>query len=131
MDYWIQRHDYSSETQSNVSLAEAKAVYQNFDWDSELGMYLEGVDNKDCRPGIGINNGRPLGQKDSYLLHICPTNATNAFFNFHYPKSKKILGIISYSSDEIHYVPNYPRDNVVKLIELFYDGNHAEILAIE
>jgi hypothetical protein len=131
VDYWIQRHDYSSETHLNVSLAQAKTAYQRFAWDSELGLYREGVEGKDCPPGIGINSGGSLGEKDSYLLHICPTNATNAFFNFDYPKSKKFLGFISYSSDEIHYVPNFPRDNVVKLIESFYSANYAEILAIE
>jgi hypothetical protein len=131
VDYWIQRHNYSSETQSNVSLAQAKAAYRNFDWDSELGLYREGVDGKDCPPGIGINNGEPLGETDSYLLHICPTNATNAFFNFHYPKSEKFLVIISYSNDAIHYVPNFPRDNVVKLIGDFYSANYGEILVIE
>ena len=129
--YWIQRHDYSSETQSDASLGETKAAYKNFDWNSELALYRDGVDGKDCPPGIGINNGKPLGQKGSVLLHICPYDASNAFFNFHFPKRKTMLGIFRYSSQEIHYVPKYPRDRVLSLIEAFYATSYDQILAVE
>src|SRR5688572_20699513 len=106
-NYWIQKHDYSAEEANNVTLSEAIRAFQSFDWASELGEQQEGVDGKDCSPGMGINNGIPLNEQGTFL-HICPLNGEFVFFHFNYTKPEKFLGIFEFQRSIVYYVPKYP-----------------------
>lgn len=129
--YWIQRHDYSSETVNESSLVETIRAYSKFDWESEISKFQKNVEGKDCPPGIGINNGKSLDQEGSFLLHICPFDTDDTFFNYHYQKPLSFLGLKLGSDSEIHHVAIYPRDKITKLIEIFYAGTHQKILEIK
>lgn len=129
--YWIQRHNYSSETISESSLAQTLKAYEDFDWESELNKFQENVEGMDCPPGIGINNGESLDKEGSFLLHICPIDERMAYFNYHYQKLSNFFGLNLGTTAEIHYVAKYARSKIPNLIELFYAGKHKQVLEVE
>ncbi len=129
--YWIQRHDYSSDDVGESNLAQTIKAFNDFDWEFELSLFQENTDDKDCPPGIGINNGKPLDKKGGLLLHICLIDKQNVFFSFHYQKLSSIFGINIGTSAKVHHVAEYPRNKVSNLIEQFYAGEHDQILDIE
>lgn len=129
--YWIQKHDYSVIEREDISLFEAIAAYEAYDWQAELAQLQKGVEGKDCPPGIGFNNGKSLTDKNGLLLHICPSDENYAFFNFHYSKQAKVLGIFASSGQEIHYVKQVARSKISELVRNFYETNIENILKIK
>ncbi len=128
--YWIQKHDYNSQVVEEANLSQTLFAFQSFDWASEIKLSQEGIDGKDCSPGIGINNGIALDKPNGFLLHICPFSEHDAFFNFHYQKPKKLLGFISASNTEVHYVERFPISGIKDIIEKFFLKKYDDILAI-
>ena len=129
--YWIQRHDYSADDVSESSLEQTIKAFNDFDWALELSQFKENVEGKDCPPGIGINNGKPLNEERGFLLHICPIDKHKIFFNFHYQKPSSIFGISTGTSAEIHHVTGYPKSEVSNLIKQFYAGKYDQLIAIK
>lgn len=128
--YWIQKHDYSSIEETDVSVNEAIDAFKSFDWGNELKSIEDDPKlEKDCPAGIGIHNG--FGQnKKAVLLHICPKDKDSVFFNFHYPLKKKFMGIFPYISDKIYYLESYPIEKVQELIHAVFNNNYDHILKL-
>ncbi len=129
--YWIQRHDYSAEDVSESSFEQTIKAFNNFDWELELSQFKENVEGKDCPPGIGVTNGKPLDEKGGFLLHICPIDKNRVFFSFHFQKPSSFFGISMGTSAEVHHVDEYPRSEASSLIKQFYDEKYDHFLEIE
>lgn len=128
--YWIQRYDYSSHDFGIASVEEAIEAFNEFDWNLELSLRIEGSGDKDCPSGIGINTGYKKNKSKKFLLHICPENQNNIFFNLHYPVLKKYFGFIPYIKEEVYYANKIPKSKVPEIIRLFYKENFKEIIKI-
>lgn len=129
--YWIQKHDYSSESVDESSLSDTLKAYSEFKWDLEIAKKQDDVEGKNCPPGIGITNGKSLRDKESFLLHICPFNEESIFFNFHSHQPGTFLGISLGLKPDVHYVEMFPRNRVNELIKYVYAGDFDAILSIE
>ena len=125
--YWIQKHDYSSIEETDVSENEVIDAFKTFDWENELKSFEDDPTlEKDCPAGIGIHNG--FGQnKNAVLLHICPKDKDSVFFNFHYLQKKKFIGIFPYTAEETYYLENYPLEKVHELIHAVFNDNYDHI----
>lgn len=76
-----------------------------------------------------IHNG--FGRnKNAVLLHICPKDKEAVFFNFHYPKKKKFIGIFPYTSEETYYLESYPLEKVHELIHAVFNDKYEYILKL-
>jgi hypothetical protein len=126
--YWIQRYDFSSQEYKNVSAEKAINAFNEFDWDTELSHQNKSDESESCPSGIGIHNGYGEAKPNQSLLHICPIDKNNVFFNLHYPVSKKLLGFIPYVKEEIYYAKNVPKIIIPELIRLFFRKNYREII---
>lgn len=78
-DYWIQRHDYSSDEKIGISVGEAIQAFTEFDWAGELAKFDISEQDKNCPPGMGIHNGFNRSQSDAVLLHMCPIHTSQMF----------------------------------------------------
>jgi hypothetical protein len=128
--FWIQKHDYSSIEKADVSENEAINAFKNFDWENELKSFADDPAlGKDCPAGIGIHNG--FGQnKNAVLIHICPKDKDSVFFNFHYHKKRKFIGLFPYFTEEIKYAESFQFENVPELIHAAFNGNYDYILKL-
>ena len=128
--YWIQKHDYSSIEETDVSENDTVNAFKAFNWENELKSFEDDPAlGKDCPAGIGIHNG--FGQnKNAVLLHICPKDQDSVFFNFHYPHKKKFIGIFPYTSEETYYFESYPLEKVQELIHAVFNNNYDHILKL-
>ena len=129
--YWIQKHDYSLEEFNNVTINQTIKAFIDYDWRSELASYIERSGDKDCPPGIGIHDGFDDTNIKGELLHICPYNETEVFFNYHYYTSEKILIFFKTNKDNIHYVKSYSKVKVPELIAFFFNNKRHKILEIK
>jgi len=120
---WIQKHDYSSIEETNVSENGTINAFKNFDRENELKSFEDDPElGKDCPPRIGIHNG--FGQnKNTLLLHICPKDKDSVFFNFHYPIKKKFLGLFTYSTEAIKYTESFQFEKVPGLIHALFNSD--------
>jgi len=123
INYWIQKSDYSSEEWKNVEQVEIVEAFSSFSWAAELGRFDVDDQDNNCPAGIGIDI-------NDVLLHICPNDKESVFFNYHYAKDVKILGLIPSTKKAIHYVERIPVSMVESLINLHVSGKKEEILAI-
>ncbi len=126
--YWIQRHDYSSEDVSNVTVQEAIAAYARFDWQRELAAYDENSEDRSCPPGIGFHNGFDGQSTEAMLLHICPKDATTVFLNFHRRSQKRFLGFWHTTNDDVRYAESVAGALVPDLIQDFFSLDQEPIL---
>ncbi len=127
--YWIQKHDFSSDEYNNVSLQDTLKAFRKFDWNKELSLRVEGENDKECPPGIGIFDGAN-STSYSLFLHICPIDLNYVFINFHYPTKKKLLGIFPYVNSKINYVEKYPFEKVPDLIKMLFRENIEGIIQL-
>lgn len=127
-NYWIQKHDYSSIEETDVSEIDTINAFKNFDWENELKSFEDDPAlEKDCPAGIGIHNG--FGQnKNAILLHICPKDKDSVFFNFYYPQKRKFIGIFPYTEEKKYYLESYPLEKLPELIHEVFKLNFDFIL---
>ena len=123
MNYWIQKHDYSSFEVNDASLSDVVEKFDSFDWELELKSYEANNNEKNCPAGIGIND-------HGCLLHICPIDKNLLFFNFHHRYEEKLLGLFPRSKENIHYVAEFPSSKFRLLVGLFESKKFNDILAI-
>jgi len=123
MNYWIQKHDYSSFEVKDASLNDVVEIFESFDWEMELQSYQANNNEKNCPAGIGIN-------LHGCLLHICPIDKDIVFFNFHHRYEDKLFGMFSRAKEDIHYVAKFPSTKFRVLVGLFESRKFNDILAI-
>ena len=126
--YWIQKHDFSAEDFSDVTVQEAIEAYVRFDWQRELAAYDENAEDRSCPPGIGFHNGFDGNNPEAMLLHICPKDAATVFFNFHRRSQKRILGLWRTTSDDVRYAESVAGALVPDLIRSFFALDQEPIL---
>ena len=126
--YWIQKTDYSAEEFQVSSKEQAINDFLKYDWQTELKKYNESDDSLNCSTGFGLHDGLKDGTNFTTLLHICPIDKNQVFFNLHYQVENKFLGIFKYKSNEIFYKNEVSYNDVIKIIGLFYDSNVESII---
>ena len=126
--YWIQKHDYSAEDTSDVTVEQAVAAYLEFDWRPELAAYDETDEGRNCPPGIGIHNGYDGSNPEAMLLHICPRDETTVFFNFHRRSQSRFLGLWQTSSEDTDYAERVASALVPDLIRALFAHDPTPIL---
>ncbi len=127
--YWIQKHDFSAEDVANVTVQQAIAGWQDFDWAAELAAFDEADNRKNCPAGFGLHNGYDhTKNSERLLLHVCPINEDDAFLNYHYMVDGKVLGLFASKSERIESVERLSRAEVPELFRLFCAGRQSDLL---
>ena len=127
--YWIQKHDFSADDVKDVTVQQAVAAWEAFDWATELAACDEANDRKNCPPGFGLHNGYDnKSNPERALLHVCPTDAEFAFANHHHMVEGKFLGLFTSRREQIDYIERLPRSEVPELIRLFCAERHADLV---
>lgn len=121
--YWIQKTDYSTEEFPVSSKQQAINGFLNYDWKKELQKYDESNGNLNCPAGYGLHNGNKDGSSFTTLLHICPIDEKQAFFNLHYNVEYKLFSIFKFKANKIMYKDKISFGDAAKVIELLYDSN--------
>ncbi|MDJ0614580.1 MAG: hypothetical protein QNJ29_12995 [Rhizobiaceae bacterium] len=123
---WFQRADFDSPSFKNASFEEALREFEAIDWVLE-NQYLQdleqqGADN--CPPGFGLVEG-----SHGFILHLMPQDTQKMNVTFHFPKSKKLLGFIPWSSTELLEAFDVPFFVSRKLMQLMFDRQYEAISA--
>ena len=117
---WLQKHDFTSSEDKEVSFFEFFQEFERLNLKVELSRFEEGND-KHCSPGMGI-------MFEGSILHIMPkdTNVVRVFYD--YPKQKKLFGLLVYTKPSMHHIENFLLKDLKKLITIYLNGNRNDIL---
>ena len=126
--YWIQRHDYSSESENDVTAQQAIEAYIGVDWRRELAAYDEDREDRDCPPGIAIHIGYDDSNPDAMLLHICPKDAATVFLCLQRRSQKRVLGLWDLDVEDEKYADTVAGTLVPDLIRSFFALDPEPIL---
>jgi hypothetical protein len=119
---WIQRTDFSSEEYGDTEPGEAKRIFRDFDWASELARFEpEQEAHTCCACGMGLHS-----EDSSLILHVCPRDSQDVFFHFDWPKRKRFLWFRWLGQAQAH-AAHYPKVQVPRLIDMLYAGEYESI----
>lgn len=121
MEFWIQKHDFSSDKSLKGSPAVISKAFAEFDWSYELSKYDENVSERSCPPGFGI-------MFDGQIVHICPFDEFNCYINYHYPHKMRLFGIFPITRQKTVYIEKFALSEVTGLIKQVLSGNKTNIL---
>lgn len=121
MTAWVQRHDYSSEEETILSVEEAVEILRRFDWETEITCEEEALARShDCCPaGLG------LVSEEGQILHIIPRRDSMAMIHYHY-------GSGGWSRESVVTVEGFSLALVRPLMERHFAGagSTIEVLAL-
>ena len=124
IDCWMQRADFSADEFDKLTMSEALAKLDSYDWSSEMArqdqMEQQGTEN--CPPGFGF-------VPDAFdILHVMPERDGRWTVSAHGMDSVKFLWIFNRSIDK--WVTGVTRSDITKLIQSHYATDREGMLRI-
>ena len=121
MEVWIQRHDHTTESHSELNRDQCLALLDSFDWESELAKYEEALDQKRdrCPPGMGFVDG-------DRTLHVMPIHDGKSHYHYSCDHPVRLFALFGGSKQlNIWEVPDQHRHH---LVTLHYAGKQNELV---
>ena len=126
LPYWIQRADFSSSDFGPVDVTGAIRAFTMHDWHVELDFQsqLEIRGDDCCPPGIGYHD------TNGSILHVCPDSEEAALVHYHAETVTRLFGFIPTRRSAVRTKNHVEQSQVLRLIELFFNGQHEDLLRI-
>ena len=122
MRAWIQKHDLSAEDFDTPDALAAKRVLHDFDWPGECKLQAQSS-GETCDPGFGLVVG------DGHMLHVCPNGKGECLVFFHYPSTKRLLGLIPKTVQQTRRWSNVPLQQADRMIDSVFRGEFDALKA--